>query len=134
LIETYSHGMEQRLAFASALLHDPAVLVVDEPMLGLDPKSVRLVKDLMRGLANAGTSIFLSTHTLSVVEEIADRIGIVNHGRLNFLGTQRELQRAFSLHREPLEHLFLKLTDGDDGKAPPSDPAGTGSPDQVHGE
>jgi ABC-2 type transport system ATP-binding protein len=111
LIETYSHGMKQRLAFASALVHDPAVLVVDEPMLGLDPKSVRLVKDLMRSLANAGTVIFLSTHTLSLVEEIADRIGIVNHGQLNFLGTLKELQQALSSHQMPLEHLFLKLTD-----------------------
>ena len=118
LVETYSHGMRQRLAFASALLHDPAVLVVDEPMLGLDPRSVRLVKDLLRAKASSGTTVFLSTHTLSVVEEIADRIGIVNHGRLHFLGTLAQLQETLSSQQMPLEQLFLILTEGGNGQTP----------------
>ncbi|MHB1037574.1 MAG: ABC transporter ATP-binding protein [Pirellulales bacterium] len=110
LTETYSHGMKQRLVFASALLHDPAVLVVDEPMVGLDPRSVRLVKDLLRAKAAAGMTIFLSTHTLSMAEEIADRIGIVDHGRLRFLGTVAELRRELPAQDRSLEQFFLKLT------------------------
>ena len=112
LTETYSHGMKQRLVFASALLHDPAVLVVDEPMVGLDPRSVRLVKDLLRGRAAAGTAILMSTHTLAVAEEIADRIGIMDTGRLHFLGTLPELLRKSSLEHRSLESLYLELTDG----------------------
>jgi len=110
LTETYSHGMKQRLVFASALLHDPAVIVVDEPMVGLDPRSVRLVKDLLRGRVAAGAAVFMSTHTLAVAEEIADRIGIVDRGRLNFLGTLTDLQQELASDDTSLEHLFLKLT------------------------
>ena len=80
LTETYSHGMRQRLVFAIALLHDPQVLVVDEPMVGLDPHSARVVKDLLRAEAEAGKTVLMSTHTLAVAEEIADRIGILNRG------------------------------------------------------
>ncbi len=114
LTETYSHGMKQRLVFASALMHDPKVLVIDEPMVGLDPRSVRLVKDLLRSLSAAGTIVFMSTHTLSVAEEIADRIGIVNNGRLHFLGTVGELQQELASPHKTLEPLFLELT-GDAG-------------------
>ena len=84
LAETYSHGMKQRTVFAAALLHDPAVLVLDEPMVGLDPRSMKIVKDLLRDRANAGMTIFMSTHTLGLAEEIADRIGIVDRGKLRF--------------------------------------------------
>jgi ABC-2 type transport system ATP-binding protein len=108
--ESYSHGMRQRLVFAAAMLHDPPVLVVDEPTVGLDPKSVRLIKDLLRARAAAGAIVFMSTHTLSIAEEIADRIGIVNRGRLSFLGTIGELRQALSDHHHSLEHLFLELT------------------------
>jgi ABC-2 type transport system ATP-binding protein len=114
LIETYSHGMKQRLAFASSLLHTPRVLVIDEPMVGLDPRSVRMVKDLLRRHAAAGMTIFMSTHTLAVAEEIADRIGILDGGRLQFLGTLSELQRELSSHDTSLESLFLQLTEGDE--------------------
>ncbi len=109
--------MKQRLVFASALLHGPAVLVVDEPMVGLDPKSMKMVKDLLRELASAGTIVFMSTHTLNVAEEIADRIGIIDCGQLGFLGTLEDLQsrrpaaggrRAAS--PTSLEQLFLELT------------------------
>lgn len=110
LTETYSHGMRQRLVFASALLHDPPVLVVDEPMVGLDPKNARLAKDLLRARASAGTTVFMSTHTLSVAEEIADRIGIIDHGHLKFLGSLVELREVMAQDHSSLEHLFLELT------------------------
>ncbi len=114
LIESYSHGMKQRLVFGSALLHDPPVLVVDEPTVGLDPKSVRLVKDLMRTRVRSGRTVFMSTHTLSIAEEIADRIGIINHGHLNFLGSLDELRNDSSLQQRSLEQVFLQLTAEDD--------------------
>ncbi len=116
LIETYSHGMKQRLAFASALLHTPRVLVIDEPMVGLDPRSVRMVKDLLRRHAAAGMTIFMSTHTLDVAEEIADRIGILDNGRLQFLGTLADLQQELSSHHTSLEALFLQLTEGSEAE------------------
>jgi ABC-2 type transport system ATP-binding protein len=116
LIETYSHGMRQRLVFASALLHDPPVLVIDEPMVGLDPRSVRAVKDRLRDQAAAGTTVFMSTHTLAIAEEISNRIGIMNQGRLHFLGTVGELQSELASHHASLEPLFLELTSGN-GKA-----------------
>src|SRR5713226_5470585 len=87
LTERYSHGMKQRTVFAAALLHEPRVLIVDEPTVGLDPRSVRLLKDLLRFEANRGVTIFLSTHSLEIVQEIADRIGIVDHGELVSCGT-----------------------------------------------
>jgi ABC-2 type transport system ATP-binding protein len=114
LTETYSHGMKQRLAFAAALLHEPAVLVIDEPLVGLDPRSVRVVKDLLRVKVVSGMTIFMSTHLLSVAEEIADRVGIVDQGRLRFLGTVGQLQKELSLHNSSLEHLYLSLTSTND--------------------
>jgi ABC-2 type transport system ATP-binding protein len=112
LIETYSHGMKQRLVFASALLHDPPALVIDEPTVGLDPRSVRAVKDRLRDRAAAGTTVFMSTHTLAIAEEIAGRIGIMDHGRLHFLGTVGELRSELASHHASLERLFLELTSG----------------------
>jgi ABC-2 type transport system ATP-binding protein len=105
--------MKQRLVFASALLHDPPVLVIDEPMIGLDPRSVRAVKDRLRDEASGGTTVFMSTHTLVVAEEIADRIGIMDQGRLHFLGTLSELRSELASHHESLEPLFLELTNGE---------------------
>ncbi len=110
LAETYSHGMKQRVVFASALLHDPAVLVIDEPMVGLDPRSMRLVKDHLRAKAAAGTTIFMSTHTLAVAEEIANRIGVLEHGQLRFLGTLDELRTRVQTQHTSLENLYLELT------------------------
>ncbi len=112
LAESYSHGMKQRIVFAAALMHDPAVLVVDEPMVGLDPRSVRLVKDLFREAATAGTTVFMSTHALSLAEEVADRIGIIDQGHLRFLGTLEGLSGETGDVHGSLEHLFLELTQG----------------------
>lgn len=124
LAESYSHGMKQRVAFAAAMLHDPPVLVIDEPMVGLDPRSVRLVKDLLRANAARGQTIFMSTHLLSIAEEIADRVGIVDQGQLKFLGTLDELRCRVSSHEASLERLYLDFTAADqlaDGHV--SDPA-----------
>ena len=110
LAEGYSHGMKQRVIFASAIVHQPSVLVVDEPMVGLDPRSMRIVKTLLRDEAKGGASVFLSTHTLSVAEEIADRIGIIYQGQLQFLGTLLELRERVDAADSNLEELFLSLT------------------------
>jgi ABC-2 type transport system ATP-binding protein len=109
LTESYSHGMKQRVVFAAALLRDPEVLVVDEPMVGLDPKSARLVKDLLRARATAGAAVFMSTHTLDVAEQVADRIAIVDHGRLVSCGTLAELRTTMQM-QGPLEEMFLRIT------------------------
>jgi len=110
LAEEYSHGMKQRVVLASALLHGPEVLVVDEPMVGLDPRSVRIVKGIFRELAGKGVAVFMSTHTLSVAEAIADRIGIIREGRLIACGTLGEL-RALREELGDFEDLFLALTE-----------------------
>ncbi len=109
LTETYSHGMKQRVVFAAALVRDPRVLVLDEPMVGLDPKSARLIKDLLRARAAAGAAVFMSTHTLAMAEEIADTIAIVDRGRLVSYGTLGELRATMQMEG-PLEDLFLHLT------------------------
>ncbi len=110
LTERYSHGMRQRTVFAAALLHDPRVLVVDEPTVGLDPRSVRLLKDILRRLSEAGTTVFLSTHSLDVAQELAQRIGIVDHGRLIGCGTLDSLRLQADLSGS-LEEVFLRLTE-----------------------
>jgi ABC-2 type transport system ATP-binding protein len=110
LTENLSHGTRQRLVIASALLHRPSVFIIDEPMVGLDPVHARIVKQEFRERARAGMTIFLSTHQLSVAEEVADRIGIIHHGRLIALGTVAEL-RARSSESGALERVFLTLID-----------------------
>jgi ABC-2 type transport system ATP-binding protein len=110
LTERYSHGMRQRTVFASALVHEPKVLVVDEPTVGLDPKNVRKLKDLLRRQADDGTTVFLSSHSLDVVEQLADRIAIVDRGRLVSCGTLEALRELASLDG-PLEDVFLRLTE-----------------------
>jgi ABC-2 type transport system ATP-binding protein len=110
LTERYSHGMRQRTVFAAALVHQPKVLIVDEPTVGLDPRSIRLLKDLLRNEAKRGTTVFLSTHSLDVAQELADRIGIVDHGRLITCGTLDMLRKQASLDGT-LEEVFLKLTE-----------------------
>jgi ABC-2 type transport system ATP-binding protein len=110
LTESYSHGMRQRTVFAAALLHQPRVLVVDEPTVGLDPKSVRDLKDLLRKESKRGVTVFLSTHSLDVAQELADRIGVVANGRLIGCGTLDTLRKQAELHGS-LEDVFLKLTE-----------------------
>jgi ABC-2 type transport system ATP-binding protein len=110
LAETYSHGMKQRVVFASALVHRPRILILDEPMVGLDPHSMRVVKDLLRRQADQGVTVFMSTHTLSLAEEIADRIGVIRAGRLQFVGSLDQLRAHTRREGASLEHLFLELT------------------------
>ena len=110
-IENLSHGTRQRLAFASALLHEPEVIIVDEPMVGLDPKNARVVKEELKARSKAGVTVFLSTHLLNVAEELADRIGIINHGKLRAIGTVEEIRNQFGgAAGESLEELFLGIT------------------------
>ncbi|MBN2372522.1 ABC transporter ATP-binding protein [bacterium] len=109
LMENYSHGMKQKVVICSALLHDPRLIVIDEPMVGLDPRSVRLVKDILKERSRQGTAIFMATHTLSLAEEIADRVGIIHNGRLISLGTVDEIKMGVE-DSVRLEDVFLKIT------------------------
>lgn len=115
-IEGLSHGTRQRTAIVSALLHDPEVFVIDEPMVGLDPQHARVVKDVLKERSQNGMTVFLSTHQLSIAEEMADRIGIIHEGRLVAVGSKDELRRQ-SGTAGALEQVFLALTRGE--------PAGT---------
>jgi ABC-2 type transport system ATP-binding protein len=112
LVESFSHGMKQRLAMAAAFVHEPKVLVVDEPMVGLDPKGARLIKRVFRDYCRKGFTIFVSTHTLEVAQELCDRIGIILDGELIALGTVDELETKAETGRRDLEQIFLKLTGG----------------------
>lgn len=113
-IENLSHGTRQRLAIVSALLHEPDIIVIDEPMVGLDPLNARVVKEELKARSRAGVTVFMSTHLLNVAEELADRIGIINGGRLRALGTLGELRLlatdAGDGREKGLEELFLQLT------------------------
>jgi len=111
LIESYSHGMKQRLIIGAAVLHDPRVIIVDEPMVGLDPAGIKLVKDLFRRLAGNGTTLFLSTHSLEVAEDLCHRIGIIHRGSLIATGSLDELRQIARVQESDLEALFLKLTE-----------------------
>lgn len=108
-IEGLSHGTRQRVAIASALLHDPEVFVIDEPMVGLDPHHARVVKDILKERSLRGMTVFLSTHQMSVAEELADRVGIIHQGKMVAVGTAAEL-RTQSGAEGPLEKAFLALT------------------------
>jgi ABC-2 type transport system ATP-binding protein len=110
LIESYSHGMRQKLIISSVFMLEPPLIVVDEPMVGLDPKSARIVKELFKNHAARGTSIFLSTHSLEIAEELCDRIGIILHGKLQTIGTLKDLQIEARLKHTDLEEIFLELT------------------------
>jgi len=111
-IESLSHGTRQRVAIASALLHDPEVFIVDEPMVGLDPQHARIIKDVLKERSRAGVTVLVSTHQLSIAEEMADRIGIIHGGKLIAVGTREELRRQ-SGGTGQLEEVFLSLTAGD---------------------
>ncbi len=111
-IDSYSHGMQQKTALAAALMHDPKVLVLDEPTVGLDPKSARLIKDILRQMAERGAAVFLSTHILEIAERMCDRIGIINQGELIAAGTMDELRALDKSGQASLEDIFLSLTGG----------------------
>ncbi|HVO30383.1 MAG TPA: ABC transporter ATP-binding protein [bacterium] len=131
LVEGYSHGMKQRLIMAGALVHDPKVLVVDEPMIGLDPRGARLVKEIFKGIARADRTVFLSTHSLGVAEELCDRVGILSRGKLVAVGTVEEL-KARSQKEGNLEEIFLALTaeaQSDEGSVGGSDVVGALPPE-----
>jgi ABC-2 type transport system ATP-binding protein len=111
-IDSYSHGMQQKASLAAALMHDPKVLVLDEPTVGLDPKSARLIKNILRQMAERGTAVFLSTHILEIAERMCDRIGIINKGELVAVGTMDELRSLGKAGEVSLEDIFLGLTGG----------------------
>jgi len=120
-IEALSHGTRQRVAIASALLHDPEVFVIDEPMVGLDPHHARVVKDTLRERAHRGMTVFLSTHQTSVADEMADRVGIIHRGQLIAVGTPAELHRNAGTDGA-LERAFLAITQDDRPDPPRSAP------------
>jgi len=109
IIEAYSHGMKQRLILAAALLHEPGVLVIDEPRVGLDPAAVKMVKDIFRTLAAQNVTIFISTHTLGIAEDLCDRIGVIHRGKLLAQGTMAELNHTAKTGAAGLEEVFLTL-------------------------
>lgn len=113
LIETFSHGMRQKVLITSALIHQPELIVVDEPMVGLDPRSAKLLKDLFRTFAGHGGTVFLSTHTLEVAESLCDRIAIINEGEIIALGTMDDLRSQAQAGGAHLEEIFLKVTGGE---------------------
>uniref|UniRef100_A0A7C4KIZ7 ABC transporter ATP-binding protein n=1 Tax=Anaerolinea thermolimosa TaxID=229919 RepID=A0A7C4KIZ7_9CHLR len=110
-IDSYSHGMKQKTSLAAALVHDPRVLILDEPTVGLDPRSARLIKDILRQMADRGAAVMLSTHILEIAQAMCDRIGIINRGRLIAVGTMEEL-RQLGKGESSLEDIFLSLTGG----------------------
>lgn len=112
LCENYSQGMKQRVVFASALVHDPRILVVDEPLVGLDPRSARIVKNMFVSMARGGAAVLMSIHLLAIAEELADTIGIIDHGRMLAVGSMDDLREQVQ-DDGGLEELFLKLTGGD---------------------
>ena len=114
LIESYSHGMRQKLLISSALIHQPQIIVVDEPMVGLDPRSARILKDLLRAFVGQGGTVFLSTHTLEVAEALCDRIAIISDGKIIALGTMEELRAQAHAGGAHLEEIFLKVTGSED--------------------
>jgi ABC-2 type transport system ATP-binding protein len=113
LIESYSHGMRQKILISSALIHQPELIVVDEPLVGLDPRSARLLKDLFKTFVKNGGTVFLTTHTLEVAEALCDRIAIIHKGEIMALGTMEELRAQADAGGAHLEEIFLKLTGGE---------------------
>jgi ABC-2 type transport system ATP-binding protein len=112
LIETYSHGMKQKTSIMAALIHDPDIVVLDEPTVGLDPKSARVVKDVLKAMCEMGKTVFMSTHILEIAERVCDRVGIINEGRLVAVGSVDELKARSRDGLVSLEDIFLELTGG----------------------
>jgi len=117
LVESYSHGMRQKLIISSAFVHRPEVIVVDEPMVGLDPKAARILKDLFREYTNRGHTIMMSTHTLEVAETLCDRIAIIQGGVIRASGSMQELRSSAEAGLTGLEQIFLRLTGDDAARA-----------------
>jgi ABC-2 type transport system ATP-binding protein len=110
VVESYSHGMRQKLIISSAFVHKPEVIIVDEPMVGLDPKAARILKDLFREYVQRGNTIMMSTHTLEVAESMCDRIAIIQAGKIRAIGTMDDLRRNAESGATGLEEIFLRLT------------------------
>ena len=117
LVESYSHGMKQKLMISAALIHNPRVVVADEPMVGLDPRSARRLKEIFRRLAGEGKAVFLSTHILEIAERICDRVGIIMNGKLVAEGTVNELRGTLMTPEHNLEEIFLSVTGAGDETA-----------------
>ena len=115
LTESYSHGMRQRTVFAASLIHEPELLVVDEPMVGLDPHSIRLVKNLLKSYAVSGKAVLMSTHTLEIAEQIADRVGVMKNGKIVFDGPMEQLRQTLPNVGASLESLYMALMDSPEG-------------------
>jgi ABC-2 type transport system ATP-binding protein len=109
--EEYSHGMRQKIVLCSALMHDPAAILVDEPMVGLDPKSARKVKDIFMARAQSGVAVFLSTHSLPMAEEICTRMGLIDKGKLVATGTMDEFRRSSRRSARSLEDIYMEITE-----------------------
>ena len=116
LIESFSHGMKQRLVMASAFIHHPKLVIVDEPMVGLDPRGAKLVKEVFREYCDEGKTIFMSTHTLEIAEEVCDRIAIILEGKIVAVGNMKELKENSGSEGKKLESIFFKLTGGEEVK------------------
>jgi len=116
LIQSYSHGMKQKIAIAGALIHSPEILFFDEPTVGLDPKSAKIIKDIIRLRAESGDCVFMSTHILEIAERICDRVGIINDGQLIAIGNMEDLKKLSVEKNSNLEEIFLQLTGGTEDK------------------
>lgn len=112
LIQNFSHGMKQKAILAAALIHDPSVLFLDEPTVGLDPKSARNLKDILRGLVDKGATVFMSTHILEIAEAMCDRVAIIDKGKIIACGTMEEMRRHSKQKDKSLEEIFLEITGG----------------------
>lgn len=132
-IEAYSHGMRQKLTFCAAFLHEPSVVVIDEPMVGLDPRAARDVKVLMRDWANAGRTVLLTTHQIDVAEELADDVVVMHRGRLVAQGTMQHLRHAVGNDEARLESIFLMLTEESEAAAESSAAPGRAKRPRVEG-
>lgn len=117
LIDSYSHGMKQRLLMCASQIHKPPVLVIDEPMVGLDPRGAKLLKDTLRSYAQNGLTIFMSTHSLSVAEEIADKLAIIQRGKIIAMGTLDELHARAQSDESDLEDVFLRIIAEDEAES-----------------
>lgn len=118
LIESFSHGMKQKVAMSAATLHKPDILVVDEPTVGLDPRSVKLTKQFFKDMTSEGRTIFLTTHTLSVAEDLCNRIAIIRSGEIAAMGSMEELRKKASMPNNHLEDIFLKITEEENLPSP----------------